>query len=730
MWIMPKRGAMKKLRNILLGGALATLLVAGPMAPVEPAYSAGSYPCQAASSSSIGKVVSFSALPSKLVAGEDLVLDVSIDCPGDNQAVLAGLNLRFANEQNVESTLAPRKAELLSTSGTVKTYRVKAPTGEGLLPEGRQVLIHRSLVMEQVPQFSSGGRQPRYVSNSRLYAVDERNLPADVQMVLWHPTHAAPNPQIPWALLAGAKSEIRMPAWGAGAVLTYRWESVDGSVLSTQRDFVPAPGTEGPVRVFVTGTWPDGSVRERGSNFAEIRDDLGGFTDVRLRGAAVPYGGSVIASTTGSPNHPTGRWYRVNDFGSHPQRPIPTHWSATPDTLVPEPSDVGSRFQFILGGSRSKGASSIVTVTAAPPPGDRRTGFAHENVLVDNTAQLTQHLQPGYRLTAADPWPGGNTSYSWYRNGLLIPGATSKSYTLGVSDIGRTLQAAVATSLSGFSPSEVRTSSVKIPLANLKAATPTFTGAARVGSKLQASTPGWTSGTSFGYQWLRNGKVIAGATKSAYTLQPSDRDKVVTVRVTGKKASHTTLTRTAQPTPLVGYGKLVAAAPNISGTARVGSRLQASTPGWTSGTSFDYQWLRNGKVIAGATKSAYTLQPSDRGKVVTVRVTGKKASHIGITRTAQSTPLVGYGKLVAATPKISGTARVGKTLKAQTGSWSSGTKLNYQWLSNGKAIRGATKSSLHLRSADRAKRITVRLSGSKPGYTGASRTSNSVTVKR
>lgn len=629
-------GPLGKLYNMLLGGAIAAALAAAPVAPMAPAFAAGSYPCEADTSSTVGRQVSFSGLPPKLVAGEDLVVEVSIDCPGSVQAVLAGMNLRFVNDQNLATTFTPRTAELLSTSGTVKTYRVSVPTGEGRLPEGRQVLVHSSLVMERVPERPSGVRQPRYTSNSRDHAPEELNLPGNLRMVLWHPTHSAPNPQLPWALLAETPAEIRMPAWGAGAELAYRWESADGGVLSTGRNFVPNPDTEGSVRVVVTGTWPDGSVSERSSGFAEVRQDIGGFTDVALSGKAVPYGGSVTARTSGNGKHPGGRWYAISATGSHTDTPVPNDPSETSATLVPGSGDVGKRFQYIIGGHRSRGASGIVTVTAAPPPGDRRTGFVHENVMADTTAQLTKHLQPGYRLTAADPWPGGTTGYRWYRDGVLVPKATGKSYVLGVSDAGRTLQAAVATNLPGFSPNEVRTSTVKVPWVNLKAADPKFTGAARVGTKLQASTPGWTAGTTFSYQWLRNGTAIKGASKSAYTIGPEDHGKILTLRVTGKKPSHTTATRTSAPTPLVNYGKLVTAAPTLSGTARVGKTLTARTGTWSPGTKFRYQWYSNGKAIKGSTKSTLRLGSAHRSKKISVKVSGSKAGYMGTSRASKA----------------------------------------------------------------------------------------------
>lgn len=60
-------------------------------------------------------------------------------------------------------------------------------------------------------------------------------------------------------------------------------------------------------------------------------------------------------------------------------------------------------------------------------------------------------------------------------------------------------------------------------------------------------------------------------------------------------------------------------------------------------------------------------------------------------------------------PKVTGTATVGKTLKASAGflgPWNE--KLTYRWLRNGAAITGATASSYALAAADLGKQISER----------------------
>jgi hypothetical protein len=68
-------------------------------------------------------------------------------------------------------------------------------------------------------------------------------------------------------------------------------------------------------------------------------------------------------------------------------------------------------------------------------------------------------------------------------------------------------------------------------------------------------------------------------------------------------------------------------------------------------------------------------------------------------------------------PVISGTAKVGRTLKTANGTWSpAATSYTYQWYANGKAIGGATKASLVLKSAQKGKEITVKVTARRTGH--------------
>ncbi len=61
--------------------------------------------------------------------------------------------------------------------------------------------------------------------------------------------------------------------------------------------------------------------------------------------------------------------------------------------------------------------------------------------------------------------------------------------------------------------------------------------------------------------------------------------------------------------------------PKVTGSAKVGAKLAiGSLRSSPTATKISYQWLRNGKAIAGATKSTYTVGASDYKKYLAVRM--------------------------------------------------------------------------------------------------------------
>ncbi len=134
-----------------------------------------------------------------------------------------------------------------------------------------------------------------------------------------------------------------------------------------------------------------------------------------------------------------------------------------------------------------------------------------------------------------------------------------------------------------------------------------------------------------------------------------------------------------------------ATAPTVSGTARQGQTLTASSGSWGGSPTitYAYQWQRCNAggsgcaSISGASNATYLLVGSDVGHTIRVRVTATNSDGSGQAFSAPTGVIADLGNAPAATsqPNASGTTVEGQTMTASDGTWS-GTQpitFTYQW---------------------------------------------------
>ena len=167
-----------------------------------------------------------------------------------------------------------------------------------------------------------------------------------------------------------------------------------------------------------------------------------------------------------------------------------------------------------------------------------------------------------------------------------------------------------------------------------------------------------------------------------------------------------------------GKNAIRGATPTVTGTPLVGQLLRANAGAWSpKGVKLTYRWLRNGVVIRGATGTTYRLTRDDAGRNITVSITGTYPGKLSRTASSMATAPVSAGTIKPATPQITGDPIVGSYLVAVPGAWSpSSVELSYRWYANGQKISGADERTWKVGKKRIGKAITVRVTGSGPGF--------------
>ena len=172
---------------------------------------------------------------------------------------------------------------------------------------------------------------------------------------------------------------------------------------------------------------------------------------------------------------------------------------------------------------------------------------------------------------------------------------------------------------------------------------PRVTGTTRVGQVLRTTRGEW-SGTEpiqYAYRWFRcegpgapdasNCSRISNAANASYTLREADAGFRIRSQVVARNAEGSA-TATSNPTNVViGARPVNTTEPSITGTARVGSTLEANRGQWAGNTPITYAfvWLRcndkgdNCSEIQCANDTSYEVRDADTGRTIRVRVTAR-----------------------------------------------------------------------------------------------------------
>lgn len=313
-------------------------------------------------------------------------------------------------------------------------------------------------------------------------------------------------------------------------------------------------------------------------------------------------------------------------------------------------------------------------------------------------------------------WSTGTThEVEWFADGTE-PVATGGRLTLTPDLVGHTLSAHVTGSLAGYGTvTEASEETLRVQ----SRATPSVSGTLLVGATLRADPGRWVTGTRHSYRWFASGRAIPRATGRTLRLTRGQGAKRIRVEVTGRLAGYPVVTSASRNSLRV---MTAAATPRIKGSAAAGRTLRAVRGTWTRGVRVRYRWYADGKPLAGGTRSTLTVPSNALGKRISVRATGSRSGFATIAKNSRATQRVQRVGRAA----LSGRPLATHRMRVAPGRWTSGTRFTYRWALDGKAVAGATGSSITVKPSWKGKRLSATVRGSRPGFaTFTSRTGSS-----
>ncbi len=231
---------------------------------------------------------------------------------------------------------------------------------------------------------------------------------------------------------------------------------------------------------------------------------------------------------------------------------------ATSSTYTTTQADVGAVMTVVTSYTDDEGTPESVTSAQTAPVANLNNPAVGAPTIAGTAAEDQVLAADTSGISDADGL--GPFSYQWLRDGSAVGGATSSTYTLGDADVGRSISVEVSYADGNGTPEGPLTSGQTAPVANVDDAltgAPTIAGSAVEGQTLVADTGAIADADglgTFGFQWLRDGVAVAGATGQSYALTAADTGAQISVRVDHVDARGAAESAVSAPTgPVVAF---------------------------------------------------------------------------------------------------------------------------------------------------------------------------------
>ena len=332
-------------------------------------------------------------------------------------------------------------------------------------------------------------------------------------------------------------------------VSTFRWLR-DGSAISgaTARTYVLVAADQGHTISFeVTPVSTESPTDGTPAVSAATTSVAGVGVPAAPTAGAVDIGGTVQVGET-----LTGH-YTYADANNDPEGVSTFRWlrdgvaisGATAGTYTLVAADQGHAIRFevtpVSTVAPTTGTPTLSAATVSVAGVGEPAAPTASTLSITGSAVVGHVLTGHYTYADANNDPEGTSVFAWLRDGSVISGATSITYTLVAADQGhaisfRVTPVSTATPTTGTPTLSAATASVIAAPAAPTASSVSIGGSTRVGQTLTGSytyadVNGDPEGTST-FRWLRNGSPISGATAKTYVVTEGDMGTQIRFEVT------------------------------------------------------------------------------------------------------------------------------------------------------------------------------------------------------
>ena len=334
--------------------------------------------------------------------------------------------------------------------------------------------------------------------------------------------------------------------------------------------------------------------------------------------------------------------------------------------------DQGASFYVRISNANSAVTSQSATLTVS---------LRAPSIVAQPSDQSVSEGQDAAFSVAAQ---GSSLAYQWYRDGVLVVGATGSSFTVSgasFADQGASVYVVVSNSVGSVqSTSAVLQVSLAAPqIVQQPSAVSVVEGAS-------ASFTVAATGSTLSYQWQRDDVDIAGASEATYTLDSvSLLDDAALFRVRVTNGGGEVVSASAELT--VGYAPPVIAQQPVQQNVDEGDPLTLAVQ--ATGSDLNYQWTKDGVPIAGATFETFEVLSASLSNTGLYQVQVDNPGGTVLSDTVQVS--VGLVPPEIRVQPVSVDAEAGTTVAFAV--VAVGTDLNYQWQRDGADIDGATAAT-------------------------------------